>query len=275
MTAHITRRIILGTSASVLTLGFARGTAAGAPPELELFIFTAPDSGNLAFAVIGLAGTATSGLQQHAGIYTTFHAGSRSWTVQGICPLQTGVISERLDHRVFAGKVFGPRGVASGAVVLEPIPDFVKASGRLAFWAEVRDATGSRFRVGNPFVSELLADDPKLTDIYHAASPDEDRALFTNAFERRVSAMAAASGVTYPHAYARRVVAAVLPDVIECDPNSTIGFNFASRNGRHPADATASVVTTMLTGALASGRSSTTFRLGSSFPYFQHPSAVA
>jgi hypothetical protein len=203
------------------------------------------------------------------------HTGRKSWMVKGLRSLRTGALSHLHDSRLFAGEVLGPctdAGIRYHAVVLESPPDFVRAAGKLAVWAEFRSEEGWRFRVGNPFVATLLARDPALSKAYHTASPSDDRAVFTEAVAKRIAVMATAGGnVANPHAHARRLADRVLPDVIEFRPDLPVGFNFASQNGRHPADNARAVAVTVLSGAVASPVSGTPFGLTTKFPYFPQP----
>jgi hypothetical protein len=287
MVVGITRRVALGTGVGFFALGFvpelsfARGSsaAAGVQHQPELFAFRSPANGNLVFAVVGSVVDTSSGMPSRTKFDVRIHTGRKSWMVKGLRSLRTGALSHLHDSRLFAGEVVGPctdAGIRYHAVVLESPPDFGRAAEKLAVWAELRSEDGWRFRVGNPFVAALLARDPALSNAYHTASPSEDRALFTEAVAKRIAVMAAADGnVANPHAHARRLAARVLPDVIEFCPDLPVGFNFASQNGRHPADNAGAVAVTVLTGAVASPVIATPFGLTTKFPYFSQPTFAA
>ena len=207
--------------------------------ELDLFVFRGPDAGSLVFAVVVAAIGARSGLPGRTQCDVCIHAGRKSWTVRALRPRQVHTVLERHGRRLFADEVLGRRtdaGTRYDDIVLECLPDFACAGESLVVWAEVHGNDGSRFRVGNPFVAEILARDPVLCNTYHAASLVEDRALFTDVF----ASTAAASGhIANPDAHAQRLPALLLPDVIEYRLDLPVGFNLASRNGRHPIDDTA------------------------------------
>ncbi len=94
--------------------------------------------------------------------------------------------------------------------------------------------------------------------------------------ERRIATLAAAGGrIADSVSYARRLAARLLPDVIPYRHDLPVGFNVASQNGRHPADDTASVVTTVTTDAVTFRARATRFPLSQSFPYFQPLGATA
>ena len=86
---------------------------------------------------------------------------------------------------------------------------------------------------------------------------------------------AAAGGIVDPDAHGRRLAALLLPDVVSYRPELPVGFNFAGRNGRHPADDTANTVRTVLKGAVAQPVAATPFRLCEEFPYFLSPAIEA
>ena len=160
-------------------------------------------------------------------------------------------------------------GTRHYAVVLETSPDLVRAGESLSVWAQILAGDGSRVRVGNPFVAAILARDPLLSTIYHAASPEEDPVLLAGPFADHGTIMAATRGsIADPDAHGKRLAVLLLPDVISYRPDLPVGFTFANQNGPHPADDTAAVVETVLTGAVARGKPATPFRLAETFPYF-------
>ena len=278
MAILISRRAALSAGAGVLALGLSRSSFAGAiaTNASELFVFKSPDARNLVFAVLTptIPGAAPSSRHSKRDVY--IHTGAASWAVR---EAQAGALSKHGGSRIFAGQVLAhsaPTGRGYSAVVVESSPDFARPGETLAVWAEVKPDDGKRFRVGSPFVSELLARDPVLSLAYHAATPVQDRALFAGSLAKRIAAMAAASGtVANPGEHAQRIATRLLPDVIEFRPDSPVGFNFASQNGRHPADDTASVVATVLTGAPARQDRSTPFKLTETFPYFRRDGIAA
>ena len=275
--ARITRRGALAAGATGLALGSARGSAAACSTHgSDLFVFRAASSGNLVLAVTFLSTRALLARPGQSGfevrIHTGWHVGATSWTVGGPRPLQADVVSHHRAGRSFTGEVGGRQGFEGTrwqAVVLETSPGFVRAGESLGVWAEICTDDGSRVRVGNPFVAAILARDPLLSALYHAASPADDPVLLAGPLAEHGAIMAATRGsVADPDAHGRRLAALLLPDVLSYRPELPIGFTFAQQNGRHPADATAAVVATVLTGAIARGKPATPFRLAETFPYF-------
>jgi hypothetical protein len=101
-------------------------------------------------------------------------------------------------------------------------------------------------------VAALFADDPALRVLYDSGSPDTDRQNLAAPFAQIISARAKRSGfLGDPHAYATRLAAKLLPDVLQFDPARPVGFTFAARNGRHPADAESVVVNSILNGTVS------------------------
>ncbi len=262
MSVCVSRRFVLGAGAGLLLAGAPRGVSAVLHPRhsAELFVFPAPDTGKSVFAVVIAGAGAVSALPMQVRI----HTGSRSWTVE---TLRSAHARDRDGDRFFIGQVsggHGPMGIRHDAVVVEsPLREAVAA------WAEIRTAEGARLRVGSPFVADLLARDPALSDTYHGTSPAEDAALFTGALQKRLAAMALSGGVADPDAHARRLAARLLPDVIPYRRDAPVGFSFASQNGRHPSDDVDAVTATLLRGAVVPRKAAPPrFRLTSDFPYF-------
>ena len=272
--ARITRR---GALAAGSALGSGRRSAAACVTHgSDLFVFRAASSGNLVLAATFLPTGAFPARPGHPGfevrIHTGWNPGATSWTVSGPRPLQAGAVTEQRDGRIFVGEVRGGpawAGTRRHAVVLETSPDPARAGESLSVWAEVLAGDGSRFRIGNPFVAAVLARDPLLSGTHHATSPAQDAVLLTGPLAEHVAIMAATrASVAHPDAYGRRLAARLLPNVISYCPKLPVGFTFAAQNGRHPADDTAAVVETVLTGAVARGKPATPFRLAETFPYF-------
>lgn len=274
MPSRLTRRTVLCASVTVAAMGSAGDSFAAAPGRFgsNLFAFEGAGAGNLVFAVIISVPGTGSAAPARVGFEVVLHAGGRRWTIKIPRPLHTVSISERPDGRVFTGEILGPRMDAAAtysAIVVEIPRPFVAAGQSMAIWSEVRSAAGARFRMGSPFLAELVARDGNLCRLYHAASPSDDRALLTDAVVARIATMAAASGVAAdPALHARRLATRILPDTLHYHPDLPVGFSFACQNGRHPADNVEAVTVTVLTGAATPRLSSTPFPLKSTFPYF-------
>ena len=264
MATRLSRRVILG--GSVLTLGFAGGSSmvGAVHDQAELFVFRSADCRSLVLAVAVPVVAAS-----RAGFDVVIHTGRRNWRVGDVRPLEASAISERGDGRIFTGEV-DLRGTRYTAVVLER----PSTGERLGVWAEVISENGARFRLGSPFTASLLARDPALSRAYHATSPEADRALFTDALSSRIGMLAAAGGIVSSDTYARRLVGRLLPDVINYCPDLPVGFNFASQNGRHPADDAEAVVETVLSGVARPRTFSRPVEMTEVFPYLPRPVAA-
>ena len=173
------------------------------------------------------------------------------------------------DARSFVGPVYfssqNPLATRVG-VVIEASPDLAGAGESLEVWAEIRGKDGSRSRIGNPLVAEIIARNPALADIYHSITPDQDQSILAGALAGGIADMSI--GVADPQAHGRRLASILLPDVVRYEPGAPVGFNFADRNGRHPADPVQAVVETLLAGTVVPARASETITLGNEFPYF-------
>ena len=272
-----TRRGALAAGAIGLLLGSARSSAAAcAIHGSDLFVFRAASSGNLVLAVTFLSADALLPRPGHSQfelrIHSGWNVGATTWTVGGTRPPQAGVVSDHGAGRTFVGEVRG-RHVHAGktlhAVVLETPPDLVRTGESLGVWAEICTEDGARVRVGSLFVAAILARDPLLSTIYHAATPAQDSALLAGPLAEHGAIMAATrGGIADPEAQGKRVATFLLPDVITYRPGLPVGFTFANQNGRHPAEDTAVTVETVLTGAVARGKPATPFQLAGMFPYF-------
>ena len=277
----VTRRTALGIGAGLMLplAGQCNVSATNrAPYGYELFVFTAPKTDHLVIAVTFIQDSGRLMRWRDAEFEVRLHTNGESWTISGPSP-QSGAISQSLNGRAFAGRILGRDACAPAkynAIVLEAPVDILCKGETLQVWAEILDEDGSRFRVGHPFTAEILARDPVLSKIYHAASPDQDRVLFSDAFAERMAVVAAAEGsIADPDAHGRRLATLLLPDVISYRPELPTGFTFADRNGRHPADDTAAIVRTVLTGAVTLPVAAMPFRLCDEFPYFLSPAISA
>ena len=278
---RVTRRTALGIGAGLMLplAGQCNVSAINrAPYDSELFVFTAPKTDHLVIAVTFIQDSGRLVRWRDPEFEVRLHANRQNWAISGPRP-QSGVISQSLNVRAFAGRIVGRDACAPAkynAVVLEAPVDVLCNGESLQVWAEILDEDGSRFRVGHPFTAEILARDPILSKMYHAASPDQDRVLFADLFAKRLAAMAAGGGSTAdPEAHGRRLATLLLPDVITYRPELPAGFTFAGRNGRHPVDDTAAIVRTVLKGAVTQPAAEMPFRLCKGFPYFSSPAISA
>jgi hypothetical protein len=276
MPVYMRRRAVLGVGAGILAFSFIPLLLAqpGSQRRSDLFVFPAPDTGNLILAVLVAMTGDRSASSTPLASSVRIHSGQRGWAIDWRS--RSKALRRADKDRCFAGEVIGSDvqiGCRYQAAVIECPRGFLPAGEAVAVWAEIHTEDGTRFRVGNPFVAELLSQHPAFLEAYHAASPADDLALFGDELTRQISAMATAGGVVAnPGAHARRLVARLLPDVIEYRSDLPVGFNFAMRNGRHPADNAVTVAATLLAGA-AAPRTPAPFRLSDRFPYFQSVAA--
>jgi hypothetical protein len=265
----ITRRAALGFGASLIVplMGRASTSSGGKIVDLDLFVFRSPITDRLVMAVV------CSGDSNPAKV--CIHADKRNWTIEGGRFMRNGATSMRGEDRLFHGKVLSERsrtGEIRNAVVVETPFNTLQMRKSIDVWAEAWTANGSRARVGSPLVTKALALDPVLTRIYQSARPENDRHVVGTAFASRLSAIAATNGAVTDHAaHGQRLAALLLPDVIKYRPELPVGFTFASQNGRHPADETAAVIETILTGTPALCAAPNAFPVVEQFPYFQLP----
>jgi hypothetical protein len=275
----LSRRTFLGAGAGFMAMGL---TPAQSSPlrgfgKAGLFVFGAPRSGNVVIAVACRQDRPNS--DRSGAFKVRLHAGVKSWTNSVPARGQTQAAA-RDGSRAFAGEVLrlfadvGRRYQAHKAVVLEIPVESVCTGRSVDVWAEILFANGPRFRVGNPFIAEIMARDPALADIYHRGFPGDDRRSLADSVARRVASSAAARGIVAdPEAYGRRLAEIILPDVITYSPSRPAGFTFSNHNGRHPADPTAAIVQTILTGAVSDQNSLQALSPSADFPYF--PAAMA
>ena len=259
--SNLRRRDLLKVGAGVAAL-FALGlpaTVLGGEPttDAELFAFSAPDDGALVFAV-------TFPVQDDDRRSPTptvrFHAGQKSWSVASV---------KAEESRAFVGRSvrMTEAGTRVYHLVVVAVPRSAVPVGRLGIWAEIGNC-GSRVRVGNPIVAELLKQDPAMARIFHRTSPSEDVDLFGETIARRI-ALGGAS-VPSPRVHGKRLASMLLPDVLPFDPAFPVGYTFANQNGRRPSDPIAEVVATVLAGAVsARPLAKGVFRTAPAFPYFE------
>jgi hypothetical protein len=241
----LSRRLVLGGASAAMALGVTRDSPAGeAAPDL--YAFRACGTDNIVFAVV-----AQTSLLPPGCAAVTFHAEPRSWVADW---------SGAPGSRFLAGNVGGRT-----AIVLEIPADYVASGQSLNVWAEIHTQGRGRTRVGNPFLAKILARDPMLSQLYHASSPAQDRALFTDPLIERIVATSRAAN---PNLHARRLADMLLPDVLTYRPDQPAGYTFARQNGRHPADETAAVVETVLTGTPSLRPAASSVPLTDTFPYF-------
>jgi hypothetical protein len=265
------RRTLLGGGAAFLAIGSAPAWSRSynMPSRAELFVFTAPNTGNLIVAVTSFEDQTRPWL---SGSGVRIHIGRKSWMVNTLkndrTNDRTNTISRIQDGKLFVGGVLRPSEnglVEAYAAAIELSSGLGLENDSLDVWAEVIQENGSRYRVGNPFIAEIMSQNPALSKLYHKTSPDQDLALLARGVADHIAAIS--GGLANPWAHGRRLASVLLPDVIRYRQGSAAGFNFASQNGRHPSDATAMVVQTVLTGAVGTCVAPQLAELEGNFPY--------
>ena len=244
--------------------------------ESNLYVFPGPQPETTAIAVTWWASKSEGGRDRISESQVRIHAGSKTWNFR--VESQAAVSNVGFDDvtAVYVGEILIPEKVqdrVAKAVVMSAPNRATTHNGSTGFWAELLES-GSRVRVGTPFLSSLVADCDQLAHLYHACSPAEDRRLLMRPLARAIAMRARARGqVADPEAHGRRLAATLLPDVLYYDPKLPSGYTFASRNGRHPAESLVELVNTVVEGRPFSNVSGTTCRLERQFPYFQRTAA--
>lgn len=254
----------------MISMGRANAApAAPCPKSGELFAFRAPDATALVFAVAFPEGPLDA-----VAPTVHIHAGSRIWTVDG--GALSPSIQGQASARIYVGRIGKPTplGEKLHRLIVVSAPSASLSTGVLPVWAEVVGQGGSRLRLGNPIVAELLTRTPEVSGIFHEVQPTRDHALFAEVLADQIAARGAAAGVGDPKLRGSRLAAKLLPDVLSFDPDLPVGFTFVGQNGRRPSDAVASIVDTMLAGIATAGKpTGDLFTASNAFPYFQTAAA--
>jgi hypothetical protein len=268
------RKVLAGCVGLTATAALSPWAARATSPYRrgELFAFAAPDRDDV---VVALAMDPRSlGKVESGRPNVRLHVGDRYWTLE---PSVGGRAIHALlsGERLFSGPVsrFDHReAVAQLFVVALPAERLPQKS--LDVWAEVIGPGGAHSRVGNPVVSQLLADDPQLARLHARLHPAMDRSSLSAAVARSISARSDESRDPDTDARAKRLAGLILPDTLRFHPTRPGGFTFAAMNGRGPEDAVDHVVQSILAGAPQVGRSDVKYRPSSQFPYFASPIAA-
>lgn len=266
------RRLVLAGCASlVATASFAPWITWSAPvngPQGDLFAFTAPTKRDLVFALALCP--KPFGQTERDPLTVRLHAGASSWMV-GPFALQDTQDELSDGTCLFSGQVWrtasnGVRTMAHLIAVATPAENM--PPGSLGVWAEIIGTGGVRWRIGNPVVSQLLADDARLAQLHAALHPTMDVHVLSAAIARRIATRPTGGLGVDSQAHAKRLAALILPDTLQFDPARPSGFTFAAINGRRAEDAIDPVVQTVLAGASRPGQGARCYRATSQFPYF-------
>jgi hypothetical protein len=191
--------------------------------------------------------------------------GVQSWRVPILDSTADGTSWQQDGCRIFVGKA----AKQAGALVMEAPNKLLNGGGPISVWAERFAQTGSRQRLGSPFIATIVAEDGELARRYHSLSPADDRAELMESIAGAIASRAQRNGFAGdPGAYGKRLAARLLPDTLHYDSQLPSGFTFAAQNGRHPAEASNLVVDTILNGSPAFTAEASVAQLQTGFPYF-------
>jgi hypothetical protein len=259
----ITRRTILGGSLACAVTSAIPQTLLGELSRLQqdranLYVFPGAQPGTTVIATIWPS-------PMRGNLNVRIHAGAQCWDVQSLDSRANGDFWQQDGCMTFAGCV----AKHFRAVVMEAPNGILNGGGPISVWAEGFTPTGSRQRLGSPFVAAILAEDGELARRYHSLSPADDQAELMESVAGVIASRAQGRGLSGdPFAYGKRLAARLLPDVVHYDSRLPVGFTFAAQNGRHPAEASAMVVDTILNGSPAFTREARVAHLQTAFPYF-------
>lgn len=265
------RRVLAGCASLVTTATFAPWITWAAPaegPQGDVFAFTARGKRDLVFALA--LSPRPFGQTERDLLTVRLHAGDFSWMV-GPCALQDTEHALSDGTRLFSGQVWrtasnGVRAMAHLIAVATPAEHVPPAT--LGVWAEIVGRGGARWRIGNPVVSQLVADDARLAQLHATLDPAIDVQVLSDAIARRIATRATGVLGINSQAHAKRLAALILPDTLQFDPARPSGFTFAAMNGRRAEDAIDPVIQTVLAGAPRPGRGTRNYHATSEFPYF-------
>ena len=266
------RRLVLVSCAGlVASASFAPWITWAAPidrPQSDLFAFTAPTERELVFALA--LSPRPFGQTERDPLTVRLHAGASTWMV-GPFALQDAqdVLSD--GTCLFSGQVWrtasnSARALAHLIAVATPAEHV--PPGTLEVWAEIVATGGTRWRIGNPVVSQLLADDAHLAQLHAAFDPVIDVQVLSDAIARRLATSPRGGFGINSQVYAKRLAALIQPDTLQFDPARPSGFTFAAMNGRRAEDAIDPVIQTMLAGTPRPCGSARYYQATSQFPYF-------
>ena len=264
------RRLVLAGCASLVATSFAPWIAWSAPvdrPQGDLFAFTAPTKRHLVFAVA--LSPRPFGQTERDPLTARLHAGVSSWMVGPFALQDTQDVFSDGAH-IFSGQVWrtdsnGSTRMAHLIAVATPVERMPRET--LGVWAEIVGAGGERWRIGNPVVSQLVADDDRLAQLHAALHPSMDVHLLSAAIASSIATRVTALGVD-SQAHAKRLTALILPDTLQFDPARPNGFTFAAINGRRAEDDIDPIVQTVLAGAPRPSRGARRYHAIGQFPYF-------
>jgi len=266
------RRLMLtGCGSLAVTASLAPWITWSAPVDRsqgDLFAFTAPTKHDLVFALA--LSPRPFGQTEREPLTVRLHAGASCWMV-GPFALQDSEDVLPDGTCLFTGQV--RRTTSNGARAMAHLIAVATSAeqmppGSLGVWAEILGAGAVRWRIGNPVVSHLLADDARLAQLHAALHPAMDVQVLSAAIARRIAALPTGGLGVDSQAHAKRLAALILPDTLQFDPARPSGYTFAGLNGRRAEDVIEPVVQTVLVGAPRPGLGARCYLAASQFPYF-------
>jgi hypothetical protein len=162
------------------------------------------------------------------------------------------------------------------AIVLE-VPCDLIGRGEVRAWATVSlyghapEVQVSRW--GFPLLTHLFMLEMETREEYNRAVPAEDATRFSSRFSQIVENAARLAGATDdPAAYAKKVIARIIPTTLPYTLDSEAAFEIHNFNGRDLADDAMDVILSVMTNtALADGVAPDKSRIRAEFPYFGVP----
>jgi hypothetical protein len=269
--------LLPGSLLSAMAKPGTKGIAASVPTDTNLYAFRGPGpKDTTAIALTWRVPLLRTDPQHRLISQVRIHCGTQQWDVKPLERLVEAATWEEKGCRMFAGNVSSGRDFAGAnfkAVVVEVSTQMLTHAGSGGIWAEWFTTDGERGRMGSPFLARILAANLALGRLYHRTSPKEDKGELMEQLAAAIAAKAREQGtLADPDAHGRRLAEVLLPDVLRYDPNRPFGFTFAGQNGRHPHEASASVVESILTGELLTVPANRFVPFHDEFPYFARPS---
>jgi hypothetical protein len=190
-----------------------------------------------------------------------------------------GLTEGRYTPEVFTAapsNAFAGRDVTAIALQL---PDDALGGTRIALWARISLDSGGHApqpqvsRVGQAMLRPLFFNPPETEaelDTLNAGAPATDRDTHGQRVRRIAGTAARLAGLSDPDAYAERVTAAFLPDVLTYQPGQPAAFHPADGNGRALGDDAFDIAVAVLAGSTLANASAPR-RATPAFPYLSGP----
>lgn len=281
----ITRRTALSSSSCLFGILLSERLVTGSTtsdleeferdPAAELYVFPGSCGEGTVVALTWPTKPSPFGLTNSGASYVKIHSGRITWKVDlsSSCDVYS-----RYENscRIYAGcvQVLNPSNRGKIAAVVIEAPNHLLGQTPFQVWAERVDCQGKRQRVGSPFLMDIIARNKRLATLYHASSPGQDRALFSQQIATQIARRARLAGhLSDPDSYGRHIASFLLPDVLHYDPKLPPGFTFAAQNGRHPVEDASAIADMILSGVPATSNLPRPMAIRQHFPYLGNFSA--